>query len=96
VPGKLGTVCIDHVFLVSPQLPTSATLGVDFLINISAIINLPERCALFKVDGETTRQLFDVTEDDSATISGNAASGYTEKDVFHMSILPLKHQFHLL
>jgi hypothetical protein len=37
-----------------------------------------------------TRQLFDVTKDDLATISGNSASGNTEKDVFHMSILPLK------
>jgi hypothetical protein len=37
-----------------------------------------------------TRQLFDVTKDDFATISGKAASGYTEKDVFHVSILPLK------
>jgi hypothetical protein len=78
------------VFLVSPQLLTSAILGVDIFINTSAIINFTERCALFKVDEETTRQLFDVTKDDSATISGNSASGYTEKDVFHVSILPLK------
>jgi len=90
VPVKLGPVVIDHVFLVSPQLLTSAILGVDFFIDTSATIYFSERCALFKVNDETTRQLFDVTKDDSATISGNSASGYTEKDVFHMSILPLK------
>jgi hypothetical protein len=90
VPVKLGTVCTDHVFLVSSQLLTSAILGVDFFINNSVIINFPGRCALFKVDEDTTRQLFDVTEDDSATISGNSASGYTKGDVFHVTILPLK------
>ena len=37
-----------------------------------------------------TRQLFDVTKDESATISGSSASGYTERDVFHGLILPLK------
>jgi len=36
------------------------------------------------------RQLFDVTKANSATISGNFASVYPEKDVFHVSILPLK------
>ena len=30
VPVKLGNVFIDHVFLVSPQLLTSAILGVVF------------------------------------------------------------------
>jgi hypothetical protein len=47
VPVKLGIVLIDHVFLVSPQLLTSAILGVDFCINTSTIINSPERCTLF-------------------------------------------------
>jgi hypothetical protein len=42
VPVKLGTVFINHVFLVSPQLQTSAILGVHFFINTSAIINFPE------------------------------------------------------
>jgi hypothetical protein len=90
VPVQLGTVVIDHVFLVSPQLLTSTILGVDFFINTSATIDFSERCALFRVNEETTRQLFDVTKDDSATISSNSASGYTEKDVFYVSILPLK------
>jgi hypothetical protein len=40
LPVKLGTVTIDHVFLVSPQLLTSAILGIDFFINTAAIINL--------------------------------------------------------
>jgi len=53
VTVKLGTVCIDHVFLVSPQLLTAAIFGVHFFVNTSAIINFPERCALFKVDDET-------------------------------------------
>ena len=78
------------MFLVSPQLLTAAILGVDFFINISSIINFPQRCALFKVDDEATRQLFDVASYGSATISGNAASRYTERDVFHVSIFSLK------
>jgi hypothetical protein len=32
LPVKLGTVTIDHVFLVSPQLLTSAIHGIDFLL----------------------------------------------------------------
>jgi len=36
------------------------------------------------------RQVFDVTKANSATISDNFASVYPEKDVFHVSILPLK------
>ena len=40
VPLKLGTVFIDHVFLVSPQLLTSAILGVYFFINSSAIFKV--------------------------------------------------------
>jgi hypothetical protein len=36
------------------------------------------------------RQLFDVTKANSAKISGNFASVYPEKDVFHVLILPLK------
>jgi len=87
---KLESVFTDHVFLVLPQMLASVILGVHFFINISAIINFPQRCALFKVDDETTRQLFDVASYGSATISGNAASRYTERDVFHVSILPLK------
>ena len=31
---KLGTVFIDHAFLVSPQLLTAAILGVDLFINL--------------------------------------------------------------
>jgi hypothetical protein len=61
-----------------------------FFINTSAIINFPKRCAFFKVDDKTTRQFFDVTKDDLAKVSGNTASGYTEKDVFRVSIFPLK------
>jgi hypothetical protein len=41
VPVKLVTVFIN-VFLVSPQLLTSAIIGVDFFTNTSAIINFPE------------------------------------------------------
>ena len=37
VPVKLGTVVIDHVFLVSPQLLTSAILGVDFLLILAQL-----------------------------------------------------------
>ena len=36
-----------------------------------------------------TRHLYDVTNDDSATTNGKSASGYTESDMFRMSILPL-------
>ena len=90
VPVKLGTVFIDHVFLISLQLLTSAILGIDFFINTYAIMNFPDRCTLFKVDDETMRQLFDVTKDDLATISSNSASGNTEKDMFHVLILPLE------
>jgi hypothetical protein len=86
---QLGTVFIDHVFLASPQPLTSAILGADLFTNTPAIINFPERCAFFKVGDEMKRQLFDVTKDESATISGNSASRYTERDVFHVSILPL-------
>jgi hypothetical protein len=53
VPVKSGAVFIDHVFLVSSQMLTSAIVGVDFCINTFAIINFPERYALFKVDDET-------------------------------------------
>ena len=53
VPVELGTEIIDHVFLVAPQLLTSAILGVDFFMNTCAIIDFPERCALFKVDDKT-------------------------------------------
>jgi len=75
---------------VSPQLLTSAILGVDFFISTFAIINFPERYALFKVDGKTMRQLFDVAEDDSAAISCDLTSGYTERDVYRVSILSLE------
>jgi hypothetical protein len=37
-----------------------------------------------------TRHLYDIIEHDSATIIGNSASGYTEKHVFHVSILLIK------
>ena len=37
VPVQLGTVFNDHVFLVSPQLLTSAIVGLDLFINTSAI-----------------------------------------------------------
>jgi hypothetical protein len=89
VPVELGTISIDHVFLVSSQLQTSAIVEVYFFINTPAIINFQERSALFKVDDETTRQLFDITKVDSVTIVGNAASGQRERDVFQVSILPL-------
>jgi len=59
VPVKLGTVVIDHVFLMSPQLLTSAILGVDFFINTMQIIDFPERCVLFKVDDKTTKVISD-------------------------------------
>jgi hypothetical protein len=75
---------------MSPQLLTSTIVGVDFFINTFVIINSPERCALFKVDGKTMRQLFDVAEDDSATISCDLASGYMERDVYWVSILPIE------
>jgi len=52
MPVKLGNVCIDQVFIISPQLLTSAILGVDFFINTRAIINFPERCAVFKHHGK--------------------------------------------
>jgi hypothetical protein len=32
LPEKLGTVSLDHVFLFSPQLLTSAFLGIDILL----------------------------------------------------------------
>jgi len=63
------------VFLLSPRLLTSAILGVDFFINTCTIIDFPERCALFKVDDKTTKQLFEVTIDAPATINGNVAAG---------------------
>jgi len=90
VPVKLGPVVTDHPFLVSPQLLTSGILGVHFFINTAASIDFSKRCAFFKVNDKTTRQLFGVTKDDSATISGNSASGYTGRDVFHVSTRPLK------
>jgi len=37
VPANLGTVVTDHVFLVSPQLLTSAILGVDFLLILAQL-----------------------------------------------------------
>jgi hypothetical protein len=86
----LGTVCIDHVFLVSSQLLASAILGVDFFISTSAIINFPERCALFRVAEDMIRQLFDATEDKLATINDDSASGETKGDVCHISIPPIK------
>jgi len=90
VPVELGTVIIDHVLLVSPQLLTSTILGVDFFINTCAIIDFPERCALFKVDNKTTKELFEVTIDASVTINGNAASGCTQGEVFQVTTLPHK------
>ena len=77
---KMGNVFIDRVFLVSLQLLTLAILGVDSFTNTCAIVNFPERYALFKVDGETTRQLFEVSKVDSAMIGGKLASGCTERD----------------
>ena len=71
------------------QLLTSAILGADFSINTCAIIDFPERCALLKVD-KTTKQLFEVTIDASATINDNAALGYTEGGVFQVKTLPHK------
>jgi hypothetical protein len=90
VPVKVGTACIDHVFLVSPQLQTSAILGVDFFINTSAIINFSESCVSFRVDAEITRQLFDVIKEDLYKISGNTTSDNTERDVYRVSPVPLK------
>jgi hypothetical protein len=58
VPVKLGNFVIDQVFIISPQLVTAAILGVDFFINTRATINFPEQCATFKIDNETTKQLF--------------------------------------
>jgi hypothetical protein len=85
---KLGTVVTDHVSSVAPTANFSHSWG-RFFINTFVIINFPERYALFKVDGKT-RQLFDVAEDDSAAISCYLASGYTERDVYRVSILPLE------
>ena len=87
---KLGNVFIDRVFLVSPQLITLAILAVDSFTNTCAIVNFPERYALFKADGETTIQLFDVAKDDSAMFGANLASGCTERGVYRMSDFPLK------
>jgi hypothetical protein len=42
---------------LSPQLLTSAILGIDFFINTSAIINFPNRCAVFEVDNEPAQEL---------------------------------------
>ena len=86
---ELGTEIIDHVFLVSPQLLTSAILGVDFSINTCAIIDFAERCALFKVY-KTTKQLLEVTIDASATVNDNAALGCTQGGVFQVKTLPHK------
>jgi len=72
---------------VSPQLLTSAILGVNFFINTCAIIDFPERCALFKVGDKTTKELFELTIGASATINGNAASGCTEGEVLQVTTL---------
>jgi len=69
---------------------TCVANGGRFFINTFAIINFPERYALFKVDGKTTRKLSDVVEEDSAAISGDLASRYTKRDVYRVSILPLE------
>ena len=84
VPVMLGNVSIDQVFIISSQLLTSAILGVDFFINTCAIINFPERCALFNVDHEI-KQVFNATKETSAVISGNYAPGYTQGDVLRVS-----------
>jgi hypothetical protein len=40
LPVKLGNVSLHHVFLVSPQMLTSAILGIDFFINTSLIYSI--------------------------------------------------------
>jgi hypothetical protein len=47
VPITVGDVLIDQVIIISPQLITPAILGVDFFVNTRAIIDFPEKCAIF-------------------------------------------------
>ena len=63
MPVTLGNVPIDQVFIILPQLLTSAILGVDFFINTCAIINFPEKCALFNVHHEITKQAFNASKE---------------------------------
>jgi hypothetical protein len=63
VPVKVGNVSIYQVLIISPQLLTSAILGVDSFISTFAIINFPERCPLFKMHHEKTKEVFNVTKD---------------------------------
>ena len=37
LPVKLGNIAIDHVYLLSPRLLTSAILGVDFLLILAQL-----------------------------------------------------------
>jgi hypothetical protein len=52
LPIEIGTVTIDHVTLICPQLLTQAIIGVDLFNCYDAVISFPERCVFMKINDE--------------------------------------------
>jgi hypothetical protein len=59
IPIEIGTVTIDHVTLICPQLLTQAILGVDLFNCYEAVISFPERCLVMKINDEIVSHRFE-------------------------------------
>jgi hypothetical protein len=52
---SIGDFKVNQIVLLSPQLLTDATLGLDFLVDYHAVINLAEQSITLKLNGECTK-----------------------------------------
>jgi hypothetical protein len=59
LPIEIGTMTIDHVTLICPQLLTQAVLGVDLFSCYDAVISFPERCLFMKINDEIVSHRFE-------------------------------------
>jgi len=55
---NIGNVKVNQIVLLSPQLLTNAILGLDFLVECNAVINMAERSMTTDTNGECNKVRF--------------------------------------
>jgi hypothetical protein len=52
---KIGDLRMSQIILLSPQLFTDAILGLDFLVEYYAVINVAEKSITLEINGERNK-----------------------------------------
>jgi hypothetical protein len=81
----VGEVLIDQVIIIAPQLITPAILGVDFFVNTRAIIDFPEKCAIFEIENERTKQPFHATQETAINSKASETREQNSWDVLQVT-----------